>query len=459
VVEGSSVASVDAVPRLARAAAELIASGALDRGSLELLAAQLGVSGRHVRRALERELGATPVELAQTRRLHTAKQLLSDTHLPLSQVALASGFRSVRRFNALFSERYRLAPGALRRGIRANGKSGSPAAAASGIVQLALACRPPFDWDALLRHLEARATPGVEFVSRERGGAYMRTVSLHGCAGVIGLRLANPGSARLQAAHGDVLRLELSSSLLPVLVPLLARVRRLCDLDADPAAIGAHLRSDPILAPLVARRPGLRVPGTIDPFELAWRTVLGQQVTVRGATTLAGRLSSLGDPLPADVAADWAGAGSATLTRLPIRPDRIAQTRVATLTAFGLTRARAECVIALARAVADGILPELRGESGMAHPLSFVRRFRELPGIGAWTAEYVVMRALRWPDAFPHDDLVLRRRMGGLSPSRLRAAAEHWRPWRAYAAQHLWTSAADPEASSNSPPARRGRPA
>jgi AraC family transcriptional regulator, regulatory protein of adaptative response / DNA-3-methyladenine glycosylase II len=446
-VEMLPIASVDAVPRLARAAAELIASGALDRGNLEMLAAKLGVSGRHVRRALERELGATPVELAQTRRLLTAKQLLSETQLPLSQIALASGFQSVRRFNALFSERYRLAPGALRRGIRVNATATSLTDAGRGTIQLTLAFRPPFDWGALLRHLEARATPGVEFVSVEGGGVYMRTVSLHGCAGVIGLRLARPPRARPRALHGDALRLELSSSLLPVLVPLLARVRRMCDLDADPATIGAHLRADPALAPLVAHRPGLRVPGTMDPFELAWRTVLGQQVSVRGATTLAGRLASLGEPLPANVAAEWGFTTAATITRLPVSADRIAQIPVIRLTAMGLTRARAECVIAIARSVADGTLPELVGEAPTAHPLSFTRRFRELPGIGPWTAEYVVMRALRWPDAFPQDDLVLRRRMGDISPRQLQAAAERWRPWRAYAAQYLWTGAADPVAT------------
>jgi AraC family transcriptional regulator of adaptative response / DNA-3-methyladenine glycosylase II len=237
------------------------------------------------------------------------------------------------------------------------------------------------------------------------------------------------------AAAGEVLLVELSATLLPVVVPLLARLRRLFDLDTDPRAIAEHLGGDSVLGPLVARRRGLRVPGAADGFELALRAVLGQQVTVRGATTLAGRLARLvAEPLP--------GAPPA-IACLPISAERLAGASLASVTGIGLPRARAECVLALARAVAGGELSELASDGPAEDPAAFGRRLRDLPGVGAWTAEYVVMRALHWPDAFPEGDIALRKAMGGLTPARLRAAAEAWRPWRAYAAQHLWAGLAD----------------
>jgi AraC family transcriptional regulator of adaptative response / DNA-3-methyladenine glycosylase II len=277
-------ASVDAVRRLAQVAAARIAAGALDRGGLDALAADLGVTARHLRRAVGREVGATPVALAQTRRLLTAKQLLTETDLAVTHVALASGFGSVRRFNALFQARYRLAPGALRRGARRAAEGGTSDAAAPNappeVVTLSLAYRPPLDWEALLAHLAARATPGVEHVDARDGGAgrYRRVVALDGHHGWIAVGAPpRPRGARAAAAVAPVLRLDVSTTLLPVLVPLLARLRHLLDLDADPGAIAAHLGADPRLAPLVARRPGLRVPGCVDGFELAWRAVLGSR--------------------------------------------------------------------------------------------------------------------------------------------------------------------------------------
>jgi AraC family transcriptional regulator of adaptative response / DNA-3-methyladenine glycosylase II len=238
-----------------------------------------------------------------------------------------------------------------------------------------------------------------------------------------------------QAAAGDLLQVELSAMLLPVLPSLLARLHRLFDLDADPRAVTAHLGRDPVLQPLVARRPGLRLPGAADGFELALRAVLGQQVTVRGATTLAGRLARL-------LAEPLSGAPPG-ITYLPVSAERLADASLASITGIGLPRGRAECVLALARAAAAGELPELGSDGPPEDPTGFVRRFRSLPGVGPWTAEYVVMRALGWPDAFPEGDIALRKAMGGLTPARLRAAAEAWRPWRAYAAQHLWAGLAD----------------
>ena len=416
-LQPQSEASVDAVARLARGAATRIAAGALDDGSIERLATELGVTGRHLRRAVSRELGVTPVELAQTRRLLMAKRLLADSSLPLSRVALASGFRSVRRFNTLFRERYRLTPGDVRR------RALAPEDASDSIV-LSLAYRPPYDWTAMLAHLAARATPGVELVTDD--GVYRRTIRIGDHRGHISVR----PSARSDA---HALRVELSPSLLPALAPLLARMRFLFDLDADPRAVSSHLRKDSTLAPLVARRPGLRVAGAADAFELALRAVLGQQVTVRGATTLAGRIARLaGESAPE--------RSPAELTHLPVTAERLADMRASNLTTIGLTSARAECVVTLARTVAEGALPELVGDGACTDPASFIRRFVALPGIGPWTAEYVAMRALRWPDAFPAGDLGLRKAMGGVSAPRLRAASEPWRPWRAYAAQQLWAS-------------------
>lgn len=284
-----------------------------------------------------------------------------------------------------------------------------------------LAYQPPLDWPSLLRYLGARATPGVEAV--EAGRSYSRSISLHGHRGHVVVTAA---------ASGDALLVEPASALLPVLAPLLLRLRRLFDLDTDPRAIAARFAGDPVLGLSVSRRPGLRVAGAVDGFELALRAVLGQQVTVRGATTLAGRLARL-------IAEPLSGAPP-TITCLPVSAERLADASLASVTGIGLPRSRAECVLALAGAVAGGELPELTSEGAIEDPAPFVQRFTALPGIGAWTAEYVVMRALRWPDAFPDGDIGLRKAMGGLSPARLRAVAEAWRPWRSYAAQHLWAT-------------------
>jgi AraC family transcriptional regulator of adaptative response / DNA-3-methyladenine glycosylase II len=436
-------ASVDAVRRLARAAGARIAAGALDGGGgLDALAAALGVTARHLRRAVERELGASPVALAQTRRLLTAKQLLAETALPVTRVAAASGFQSVRRFNALFQARYRLAPTAVRRATRATAAGAEDGAGDGAAVRLSLAYRPPYDWPAVRDYLAARATPGVEGVApgaagpnAAAGARYWRAVRVGAHRGVVAV---GPG------ARPHTLAVELSAGLLPAVVPLLARLRRLLDLDADPASVDAHLAADPALAGHVRRRPGLRVPGAVDGFELALRAVLGQQVSVRGATTLAGRLAALvGEPL------DDAAGAPAGLTRHAVDAARLADAGAAAVAGVGLPRARAAAVVALARAAADGALPELTADGGApgAGPAAFVRRFTELPGVGPWTAAYVAMRALRWPDAFPDGDLALRRAAGGLSPARLRLAAERWRPWRAYAAMHLWTGLGDGHAA------------
>jgi AraC family transcriptional regulator of adaptative response / DNA-3-methyladenine glycosylase II len=288
--------------------------------------------------------------------------------------------------------------------------------------------RAPFDWQATLDWVTPRAIPGVEAVTRDDAGRYWRTVRMDGHTGWFSLR---------SSPLGDTLQLTISASLQPVLAGLVARVRRQFDLDADPAAIRAHLGRDARLAPLLRTRPGLRVQGAFDGFELAWRAVLGQQVTVRAATTLAGRLVALlAEPLP--------DAPQAALTHVTITPQRMAAESVDFIKTIGIPRTRAATLVALGRAVAADELPELVTGKSVNEPLEFVRRFMTLPGIGVWTAEYVAMRVLRWSDAFPAGDLGLRSAMGRISARELRAAAAPWSPWRAYAAQHLWASLAGP---------------
>jgi AraC family transcriptional regulator of adaptative response / DNA-3-methyladenine glycosylase II len=412
-------AAIDAVGRLARVAARRIAAGALNGRGVAALAKDLGVSERHLRRALDREFGLSPIELAQTHRLLLAKQLLADTALPVTQVAYASGFQSLRRFNALVRARYRVTPGALRRRSRDRREEQADEPA----VVLSLDYRPPYDWHAMLAWLSGRATPGVEMVALDHGGTYRRTVRLRGHTGVIGLR----------AATGrDAVRVDVSPGLIPVLAPLLARLRRLLDLDAEPRAVAAHLGGDPSLAPLIARRPGLRVPGALDGFEVALRAVLGQQVSGGVAALLAGRLVR-------EVAAPLDPRIFPELTHHPLTAEALAAASPERVARIGIPRKRAECIVALATAVAEGRFPELTADTPGADPGEFRQRFLELPGIGPWTAEYVAMRALAWPDAFPEGDLVLQRATGSASAKRLRAASERWRPWRSYAAQHLWT--------------------
>lgn len=412
-------ASVDAVGRLASAAASRIAEGALNGGGVESLARELGVGSRHLRRVLEREAGVTPVELAQTQRLLLAKRLLTDSELPVTKIAHASGFQSLRRFNALFRARYRLNPTGLRRVHRhGNGRPtavpGADQREDDGAVSLTLSYRPPFAWRPMLHFLAARATPGVESVETDR---YLRTIAIGEHRGWVAV-----GGTR----SGEALSVDVSVSLVPVLMAVLARLRHLFDLDANPSDIDDHLSKEG-LAPLVRRARGLRVPGSVDGFELAVRAILGQQVSVRGATTLAGRFAAaFGAGLPADM----------PLPRLAPTAERVADATVEEIATIGLPRARAASIHALARAVADGDLHLTAG----ANARDTMRCLTSLPGIGAWTAQYIAMRALRWPDAFPASDLTLRRAAGMPTPATLERAAARWSPWRAYAAMHLWST-------------------
>lgn len=400
-------ASVDATERLAQAAVELIDGGVLDDGGLERLAARLGVTSRHVRRIFERAFGVTPVEYAQTQRLLLAKRLLTDTTLPVTEVALASGFGSVRRFNALWKARYRMPPARLRR-ERAPGDT--PAT-----MRFEVAYRPPYDWSALRDFLAARAIAGVEAID---GNAYLRTVRIDHR----GERHA--GWIRVQpAARRAALVLEVAPTLSRVVPQVLARARHAFDLACHPDEVGTAL------GPLAAGATGLRVPGTVDGFEIAVRAIVGQQVSVRAARTLLGRLvEQFGDAVVT-------GVGS--LVSLFPAPARVAALDPAALAALGVLPARARTLVAMAQAVAGGAL-DLRPGADVDAVRAALRAIR---GIGPWTTEYIVMRALGWPDAFPAGDLVILKALGETRAARALARSEAWRPWRAYAVMHLWRGA------------------
>ena len=427
-------AIIDAAARVAKAAAARIAEGALNGGSVDDLATEFNITGRQLRRVVEREIGVSPVALAQTHRLLLAKRLLTDTVLPMTQVAFASGFQSVRRFDALFRERYRLTPSALRKRV-ANERAGE-----AETISLTLGYRPPFAWNEMLKFLDLRATPGVEFVE---GESYSRTVGVGGVNGWIRVQpaqMAGKKAARISDARS--LRVEISVSLTPVLMLLLSRIRQTFDLDADPTAIDEQLAASG-LASHIKARPGLRVPGTIDGFDLALRAVLGQQVSVKGATTLAGRFAEkFGDAIDTPDTRLRFGVPQA---------KRVAAATIDELRALGVTGKRAESISALAKAVASGAL---KLEPG-ADANSVMAQMVALPGIGDWTAQYVAMRALRWPDGFPASDLWLRRAVGDVSTAQLVKESARWQPWRAYAAMHLWNGIAAGETVSMSDDRRK----
>ncbi len=414
------LARIDAVPRIAQTAARRIAAGALNGHDVDALAATLGVSGRQLRRAMQQELGVSPIELAQTHRLLLAKQLLTDTGLPISQVAYASGFQSLRRFNSLFLDRYRLNPSAMRKS-RAARRADAAADGRPDAVLLALTYRPPLDWKAMLAFLAARSAPATECVE---DGVYARTLTIDGHSGVIRVTQPTPTDDR-QHLGNPVLHLEVGASLLPVLLAVTARVRRLFDLDAEPDRIASHL-TEAGFGPIRGEARGLRVPGAADSFELAIRAILGQQVSVKGASTLMSRFTErYGEAIATD---------HPRLTHLPPSAAGVAAASPQHIAAIGIPGARAQTIHHLARQVASKSLviePD-------ADVRLLTRQLLEVPGIGPWTAEYIMMRAVHWPDAFPASDLVLRRAAGNLSPAKLIRAAEDWRPWRAYAAMHLW---------------------
>jgi AraC family transcriptional regulator, regulatory protein of adaptative response / DNA-3-methyladenine glycosylase II len=391
-------------------ALKLIEGGLLQDHPVDELARRVGVGARQLRRLFVERLGAPPIDVHTTRRLLFAKQLLTETRMPVTDVALAAGFGSLRRFNAAFAQANRIAPRDLRR---------HPHAGSDDSLSLRLSYRPPYDFVSLLSFLRGRALPGIELVDDE---SYSRVFG----------DAAAPGWLRLTAWPGDehALRLQLHCPQLAQMLAVVTRIRRMFDLDADPQAISAALQSTPQVRPLLRKRPGLRLPGSWDGFEVAVRAILGQQVSVAAARTLASRIvQRYGEALPVPVAPG--------LERLFPTPEVLAD---ADLRALGITTARAETIRGVARAVLDGRV-DFRVEQSLDE---FVQRWVMLPGIGEWTAHYMAMRGLSHPDAFPAADLILRRAAAQgaemLSTKALTTLAEAWRPWRAYAVMHLWRS-------------------
>ena len=403
-------------------ALRFISTGYLDDHSVDELADRLGLGGRHLRRLFSRHLGASPLHVAQTRRLHFARRLLTGSRIPVSEVAFASGFGSLRQFNDLFHRVYRQPPMELRN--RRPGPVGLSEVEQTGAgFEFKLFYRPPFPWPAAAGFLEPRATPGVECVQGDR---YRRSVRAGGSVGLVEVEPALSDGCLLLRIRVPVAR---------GLIRVVDRVRGMFDLAADPAVIGGHLRQDRWLAPLVGAVPGLRVPGAWDAFELAVRAIVGQQISVKAATRATGLLVERFGQL-------IAAPESAGITHIFPTAQSLA---AADVSDFRMPAARAEAIVGLARAVCEGRL-SLERRASLDDAVDGLTALR---GIGDWTAHYIAMRGLGEPDAFPASDLgllgaaaVLGR--SALTASALRDRAESWRPWRAYAAMYLWNSLSRP---------------
>lgn len=407
-------APVDDARRIATLLVGRIEEGMLDNGTgLEGVAAKFGWSSRQIRRIVHKELGVSPIELVLTRRLLLAKQLLTETRLPMTDVAFASGFSSLRRFNDAFSGRYGIPPTRLRKVA----DDMTTTAASSDSFTLQLVYRPPFDWAGLLRFLRTRTLKGVEHIGED---SYLRTIKLGTHTGWIHVRHAPAKRA---------LTIELTHSLTPVLPTLLGRLRNVFDLSARPDLISEQLMRDTVLTDIVAQNPGMRVPGAFDGFELAVRAILGQQITVKAATTLAGRY--------VDAFGERMRTPHPSLTHVTPSAHRVAGLSVDDISSLGIVQSRARSIIMLADDIASGRLSLDAG----ADPESTMAQLTAIPGIGKWTAQYIAMRALRWPDAFPKEDVVLRNKLGGVSAARAEELSQPWRPWRSYATLHLWHGA------------------
>jgi AraC family transcriptional regulator of adaptative response / DNA-3-methyladenine glycosylase II len=412
-------APVDHSQRMAHAIVQRIEEDTVDeKAALETIAGEFELSSRQIRRIIRKELGVPPIQLLLTRRLLRAKQLLTETKLPVIDVAFASGFSSLRRFNDAFSTRYRMPPSRLR-------KKAHDAATIdnAGTSTLQLSYRPPYDWLGVLAFLKARELKGVEWVTES---FYARTVHLDGRKGWIKVS---------QAKNKNALLLEFTHSLTPVLSALLSRLRNLFDLDARPDLISRQLGRDQRLAPLVKANPGMRVPGAFNGFEMGLRAIIGQQVTVKAATTIACRIAMafgerIATPFP-------------ELNRLTPTAARIAKASVDDIAKLGMFSERCKSLIALARAQISG---DLSLDNGAHYdPDETIERLAALPGIGQWTAHYIAMRALRWPDGFPKEDIAVRNNLGRVTARQAEEMSQTWRPWRSYAVLLLWRAGSPKE--------------
>lgn len=399
----------DSMRRMAHRIAQRIEENS-DNANLEEIARQFELSSRQLRRIVQKEFGVSPIELIQTRRLLLAKQLLTETKLSITQIAFASGFSSLRRFNDAFSTHYKMPPTRLRKEAVNNEEEIS----VTDTLILQLTYRPPYDWDSLLEFLCARMIKGVEQVN---DSYYARTVCIEGHQGWIKVT---------HSLQKQALMVELTYSLTPVLPALLSRLRNLFDLSTRPDLIMAHLQKDELLKNSLIKNPGLRVPGAFDGFEMVVRAILGQQITVKAATTTACRFASafgqtIETPFP-------------ELSLLSPTPDRLADLTINDIAELGIISTRAKSILILAQACKSG---EVQLEAGM-NPELTIKKLVTLPGIGQWTAHYIAMRALRWPDAFPKEDLAVRNKLGGISARQAEEMSQNWRPWRSYAVMHIW---------------------
>jgi AraC family transcriptional regulator, regulatory protein of adaptative response / DNA-3-methyladenine glycosylase II len=399
-------------------ALRLISEGALDQGNVAALAQRLGVGDRHLRRLFDQHLGLSPIAVAQTQRLLFAKQLIDQTTLPITDIALAAGFKSIRRFNTVVQTTYQKSPRDLRRLKIVERPSPQ--------LQLKLPFHPPYAWEALVQFLKPRITAGVEQITPS---FYRRSIALE-----IGQQLEQ-GLIEVQPVPGAAYLLaQIQFPNLSALGLIVERLRQMFDLRAPVNDIAAHLQADPVLRPLVAAHPGLRVPGSWDGFELSVRAILGQQVTVAAATTMAGRLvQAYGSPLAPELIAASPEAPTAVFPT----PAALAE---ADLTQIGLTPQRSKAI----KAIAAQFATDRHWLTRFVSLDEAIQQLCQLPGIGDWTAQYIAMRAIREPNAFPSSDLGLLRAMTTLgrpsSPAKLLAQAQPWQPWRAYAAMYLWMS-------------------
>ena len=402
-------ASVDANSNLVQAALALINVGYLNENSVDDLAEQLGVTSRHLRRTMNGELGLTPVALAQSRRLAMAKQLVQETSLTLTDIAFASGFSSVRRFNTAFRSQLGCSPSELRR-------AATDKASEDDTVVLRLDYRPPLAWDYMLSYLKDRVMAGIEHIE---DNVYRRTVTWGNKTGWLCVS-HDPKRPRLQV--------KLSLSLVEVVMPLLVRVRRMFDLDAHPTPIVEHLQQDPILQPIVSAHPGLRIPGAFEPFPLIVRIILGQRISVKAATTLCQRLiETFGAPVETPF--------PMLHTSFPTA-ETLASCELSALTDLGITKARSQTIQTLAQGIYEGTLCL----DDSVDPAVLSGQLLALRGIGPWTVNYALMRVFGDPDVFPASDLGLRKALGDCTAKEAEKHAEAWRPWRSYASIYLWSS-------------------
>lgn len=410
------ISSMDSTKSLVYQAARLLEEECGDGHSIETLATKLGCTSRHLRRAFKDEFHVSPVQYLQTCRLLLAKSLLTDTDLSILDVAIASGFGSLRRFNDVFKKEYKLVPTELR-------KTASDHANRFDEITVSLGYRSPYQWDKLLNFLEQRAVPGVELV---KSGAYFRTVSIkdkkNQCFN--GWICVRNNSAK------NVLSVTLSSSLLPVLPQILAKVRHLFDLYCEPATIETVLKTMNTIQPSLFT-PGLRVPGCFDSYELAVRAVLGQQITIKAARTLASRFAAeYGQSLQ---------TGIDGLTHTFPTPEVIIKLdgEISNhLGPLGITSARSKTILSLAHSLTEGEL----NLSMETQPEDELIRLLKVPGIGPWTANYIAMRAMGWPDAFLETDYGIKKALKPYDKNEIVQLAEQWRPWRSYATMNLWNS-------------------